>query len=266
MVFLLTETGYDVLTGRVYKHLAPLLNGQHTLSDLLGRLDGQVSMVEAMMAIKQLQARGYLVEADESIPPEQAAFWQTLGVEAQTATERLHQTSVVVKTFGAANASPLITALSGMGIAVEQGNDNDAALRNGGKDAFLVAVTDDYLQPGLEAVNQEMLAAGRPWLLVKLVGNLIWIGPLLHPGATGCWACMAHRIQGNRQVESYVLNKIGQEGPLLTSRSALDSAVQMGANLAATEIVRWIVQGPPPIYRDSCLPLMFCPRRRSNTH
>lgn len=246
MVFLLTETGYDVLTGRVYKHLAPLLNGQHTLSDLLGRLDGQVSMVEAMMAIKQLQARGYLVEADESIPPEQAAFWQTLGVEAQTATERLHQTSVVVKTFGAANASPLITALSGMGIAVEQGNDNDAALRNGGKDAFLVAVTDDYLQPGLEAVNQEMLAAGRPWLLVKLVGNLIWIGPLLHPGATGCWACMAHRIQGNRQVESYVLNKIGQEGPLLTSRSALDSAVQMGANLAATGIVRWIVQGPPP--------------------
>lgn len=245
MVFVVTETNYNILTGRVYKHLAPLLNGQHTVPELLMRLNGVISPVEATMALNQLQARGYLVEADDETSPQQAAFWQMLGVEPPIAAQRLSQAEVAIATVGAADASPLLVALAGLNIQAQLVSD-PAALLPLSENQLPVVVTDDYLQPDLKAVNRAMLAAGQPWLLLKLVGNRVWIGPLLQPGLTGCWACMVQRIQGNRQVETYVLNKLGRSEPLPTSLPALDSAVRMAANLAATEIARWIAQGPNP--------------------
>jgi ribosomal protein S12 methylthiotransferase accessory factor len=104
-----------------------------------------------------------------------------------------------------------------------------------------VVLTDDYLQLGLDAFNREALQAGRPWMLVKPVGGVIWIGPIFHPGKTGCWQCLAQRLRGNREVETTIQQQKEISTPFSTSRSILPSTWQAGLNLAATEIAKWIV-------------------------
>ena len=232
-VFLLTETTYNVLTSRIHKSLVPLLDGQRTLSDLITLLDGKVSPPELFYALNQLTKAGYLAEYDGTLSSEEAAFWYLLGIDAQSVQQRLHQTSVSVKALGKADAGPLHTALEGLGIPIaEAGSRLD------------IVVTDDYLQEGLEAINRHALAAAQPWMLVKLIGNVLWIGPIFEPSESGCWACMAQRIRGNRQIEVYIQKKLNYSAPIRTSLSALDSTVQLAANLAATEIAKWLVDDP----------------------
>jgi oxazoline/thiazoline synthase len=58
----------------------------------------------------------------------------------------------------------------------------------------------DYLDPGLEAVNREALETGRPWMLVRPHGTILWIGPVFVPGRGPCWACLAARLRAVRTV------------------------------------------------------------------
>lgn len=230
-VFLLTENSYRVFNGPVFKNLAPLLTGQYTLSELFIILNGIVLPGEIAYGVNQLAARGFIEEATENEDPKAAAFWQLLGADSATAGDKLQETRVRVSAVGQAKTEPLIGALQKLGVQVA----SDGTLH--------VVLTDDYLQEELAAINQQALGTNTPWLLVKLIGNIVWIGPLFEPGKSGCWACLSQRIGGNRQVESFIQRRTGQTSPLVTSRSAPDSSVQLAANLAATEIAKWIVQG-----------------------
>src|SRR5207245_2661730 len=96
-----------------------------------------------------------------------------------------------------------------------------------------------------EALNAQMLAAGRPWLPVKPVGTVIWIGPLFRPGQTGCWACLAQRLRANRQVEAFVARTNGARPPLTPARAALPTSLALAAQLAATEVARAVLGGTP---------------------
>jgi bacteriocin biosynthesis cyclodehydratase domain-containing protein len=233
-VFLLGEDKYSVLEGRVYALLAPLLDGRHTIADLAALLGGNVSFAELLSTLKRLEARGYIVEGDASVPPAQAAFWHQLGLDAATALDRLRSTIVSVGSVGGADTEALQRALEQM------------AIQQGAAATLQVVVVDDYAQPALAALNAEALRSGRPWMLVRLVGKTIWLGPLFQPGQTGCWACLVERLQANRQVESYIIKKTDRHGPLPLAHGALPSTIAMGAQLAALEIAKWILQGTNP--------------------
>lgn len=230
-VFLLTEDAYWILSGRIYKNLAPLLTGQHTVEEIVRQLDGQVNPPEVYYALTQLEAKGYLMEADGQVPSEQAAFWQSLGVETHLALERLSKTSVSLISIGDACSEPLRAALEQLNIQIKAEGD------------LTIVVTDNYLAEGLDEFNRQALSAQRPWLLVRLKGTTTWIGPLFQPGETACWACMAQRIQANRQLESYIQRKTGRTTPLDIPLPSLPATLQLGANLVATEVLKWIVQG-----------------------
>src|SRR5262249_7889746 len=105
---------------------------------------------------------------------------------------------------------------------------------------LLVVVADDYLRPELEAINHAALAAHRPWMLVKPVGMMLWIGPIFHPYETGCWCCLRQRLQGNRQTEHYIQPHRQPPGLVVTSRAALPATQELGCHLAATAIAEWL--------------------------
>jgi bacteriocin biosynthesis cyclodehydratase domain-containing protein len=233
-VCLLTEDAYWILSGHVYAHLAPLLTGQHTVTDIVHLLEDKLSPPEVYYGLSQLEAKQYIVEANGSLPIERTAFWHSLGIDTHTASNRLRRTRVSVIALGEANAQPLVEALDQLHIQVVDDGD------------LLVVCTDDYLQTGLEELNQEALASNRPWMLVRLAGSSAWVGPLFRPGQTGCWACLAQRLQANRQLESFILRKTGRSGSLPHTLAALPSTLRAGANLAATEIVKWILQERNP--------------------
>lgn len=230
-VFLLAESDYFVLTGHLYELIAPLLNGKRTPEEIVDLLEEQVSPAEVYYVLMLMEQKGYIVERDEEIPSEIAAFYSLLNVTPQLATERLRSTKVAVTSYGNVPTAPLISLLESLNIQVGDAGE------------LAVVLTDDYLQEGLDAFNRQALESQRPWILIKPVGAIIWLGPIFIPGKTGCWQCLAQRLGSNRPVETFIQKQKNISRPLPTSIAAFPAVQQTGLNLAASEIAKWIVRG-----------------------
>lgn len=249
-VYLLGEQSNHALTGQLYCQIVPLLNGQHTREQIVEKFDGEVPAEYIDYVIDRLAEKGYLTEAAPELSSEVAAFWSELGIAPPVAAQGLQQPVTLTKVgdnISEVTVAALASALRDMGIPVQNPTDAGAAA------ALNIVLTDDYLQPELSAINQQSLERPQTWLLVKPVGSVLWLGPVFVPGETGCWSCLAHRLRGNREVESSVLRqkqaqqqRNGQNGSVLaclpTARATLPSTLQTGLQFAATEIAKWIVK------------------------
>ena len=112
------------------------------------------------------------------------------------------QTSLTVGLIALADidAAPLRTTLTAAGhVVVDADVEHDAT----------VVLVDDYLNAALPDLNARQLALGRPWLLARPGGQVIWVGPYLVPDETGCWECLADRLRQARQVETYLGSRVG---------------------------------------------------------
>jgi bacteriocin biosynthesis cyclodehydratase domain-containing protein len=238
-VYLLSEYATYALTGSLYCQIIPLLNGQYTQEEIIQKLDGQVPREHIEYVIDRLDAKGYLSDAAHSLTHEAAAFWSLLGVDPQAVSDRLPQCQVYVTAVGAVEVQPFIAALQSLQISVQEWQQ-DAPKSE--LNSLLLVLTDDYLQPELSRINQMALQNQQPWLLVKPMGGMLWFGSIFHPGETGCWECLAHRLKGNREVEASVLKQKKQEnGCLPTAVARLPSTLQTAISLTTTEIAKWLV-------------------------
>ncbi len=230
-VFLLSEKDSFVLNGHLYERLAQLIDGQRTVDDIIEHLTGQASVAEIYYALMLMEQKGYILESSDELPPSVEAFWELLKVEPKEAKSRLEATKVSVTSVGTVPTKEFISTLESLNIQIDEEGDLE------------IVLTDDYLQDSLATFNQKALNSKRPWMLVKPGGTIIWIGPIFYPGKTACWECLAQRLRTNRPVESYIQRHKGISTPIPTSLASLPSTWQTGLNLAATEIIKWIVQG-----------------------
>jgi ribosomal protein S12 methylthiotransferase accessory factor len=228
--FVLSESGPRLLRGRLYEQVGALIDGRRSVTDVIDQLRDQFSAAEVYYAVQQLERKGYLAEGDDRLPAGEAALWAIHGIDPRQAAGRLAETRVTVTALGGVEAEPLRALLLQMNVRLGEPGD------------LGVVLTDDYLRPSLQAYNRQALAAGRPWLLVKPVGALIWVGPVFRPGKTGCWECLAHRLGLNRETEAYLQAKKGSAEPLPVARAVTPATLQLAWNLAATETARWIVK------------------------
>lgn len=257
-VFLLSEAGSFLLGGRLQQLVAPLIDGDRTVDEIIDLLQGKASAAEVYYALMLMEQKGYIVEANENLLPVVAAFCDAWNVAPQEANHRLQTTMVTVQSFGAVAIEPLISTLESLNIqmcqkvseTVGEGQPSfnpksDPSLNKGSipNPKLAVVLTDDYLQVGLDAFNQTALQSKQPWMLVKSVGTTVWIGPIFHPGKTGCWECLAQRLRGNRPVEIFIQKRKGISTPLVTSSCELPATQQTALNLTANEIIKWIIQG-----------------------
>ena len=229
-VYLLSESEQRLLRGHLYERVAPLIDGHRTAADIVDHLQDQVSADDVNYALLKLEQTGYLAEGDDRLPAGEAALWAIQGIEPRQAMRRLAEARVTVTALGAVEAEPFRALLPLVHVRV-------------GEPGHLgVVLTDDYLRPGLHEYNHQALADGRPWLLVKPVGCQLWVGPVFRPGKTGCWECLAQRLERNRAAEAYLQAKKGSAEPFPVARAVTPATLQLAWNLAATEIARWIVQ------------------------
>ncbi len=226
--FLLLDGDQHIFEGKTYRHLLPLLTGQHDTSELMMKMSRYAFPPQVMSALTKLARQGLIVDGEDA-PAEQSAYWQLQRRNAVQVNEQLAATPIALKTFGTVDAEPLQSALESLGVII------DATAPTA------VVLTDDYLQAGLGEQNELALANGTRWLPVKLIGRSVWIGPSITPYETACWNCLANRVVNNRQVESYLLNKKQSRIPLPTSRVALPTTTNMVAAIAANEIAKWLV-------------------------
>jgi oxazoline/thiazoline synthase len=251
-VYLLSERGRAVLKGRLPCLVAPLLDGKHLVDDIVDELTAEVSPAEVYYALAQMEKRGYLVDADEDPCSPASAIWSALGVSTVQAAERLASHPVEVVSLGGVGVADVSRALTSSGARV------------GEPARFVVAVTDDYLQEGLDHLNQRALEIDRPWLLAKTTGTVVWIGPVFWPGRTACWACLAHRLRANRELENYLEARTGRQLLPPAPLAHLPSTEQVGIGLVAFEVLRAIVsQGPP---RDTAMMTFDLVTGASQTH
>ncbi|MFB2919618.1 MULTISPECIES: TOMM precursor leader peptide-binding protein [Aerosakkonema] len=230
-VFLLSENNSFLLSGRLYQLLAPLIDGYHSVDDILKILDTKISAAEVYYGLMLMQKKGYIIETDDYIRPEVGAFWDILNVETKDVYTRFQETKLVVRNYGIVPRDQFILALKLLNIGVSEPGDIE------------VVLTDDYLQDDLAVCNQKALQSRRPWMLVKPVGTTIWIGPIFRPGETGCWECLAQRLRANRPVATFIQQRKNTSTPFPTSLSIFPSTLQTGLSIAATEIAKWIAQG-----------------------
>lgn len=221
-----SEEESSVFEGRILPLLAAYLDGKHTVTDIAERLAGQASVVDVRFGLSLLEEKGCLVDGagGETLDEATAVFRDALGLDPVTFAERLEGTSVEVTALGSLRPEPFVAALEALG------------LRSSTAGEALVVLAEDYLQPELAEINRRQLAAGRPWMLVKPLGAVPWIGPLLRPPETGCWACLARRLEENRPFRNLAA----------PPRSTLPSTLALALNAAATEVLRWVGAGDHP--------------------
>lgn len=217
-VVLLSEGKRQMNADPIFRKLLPLLDGQHSMQEITRALSGAHTLKDILGSIHLLQKWGHLVDgavaADSPVP-----YWEALGLPEHPGKP----SAVSVRSLGVSDCQPLIDALQHLDIAADESNS-----------ALDLIVVDDYLRPELDAFNRQ---ARRPWLLVRPVGLHIWLGPLVVPGKTACWECLAHRLRLNLKTEQFIARQSGQA--TLKQPVALPVTVALAANLTALEIARW---------------------------
>jgi ribosomal protein S12 methylthiotransferase accessory factor len=251
-VFLLSGGRQTLLRGRVYEQIAPWLDGRATAEDVCARLREQISPAEVYFALGQLEQKGYLCDGDGGLPPGQAAMWSSQKVTPTAAALRLGERPVCARAIGV-NVDPFLELLRSLHVRTAEGEPPD------------VVLTDNYLRTELADVNAEALKAGRPWLLARPTGRQVWVGPIFRPGRSGCWVCLAERLRANSPVPTYLRERNGQTGAVISDLSHTPAAEQVAWGLAANAVATWIVRGEVPEL-DGKLQIFDLPSWKLETH
>ncbi len=218
-VFLIGEETQLLLEGRTAAALMPLLDGTRAIAELIGEL-GSHRPAEVFAILHRLNGLGVLVEGAAGPDLRAAAFWDTLGVTGH----RDAGARVALIDFSNLDMEPARRALTGAGLEL----DADAPLA--------LVLVDDYLDPRLRELNQRRVENGAGWILARLTGASLWLGPHFTPGEGPCWACMAERVEGNRQLDRYLSTRNGRARVVHEGASGLGEAIQAGGALLAIEL------------------------------
>lgn len=229
LLFLLDEHRHIVLRGYIYPHIARLADGR-SWDDLVSELGSFFPLPDILMRLNQMVKKGYLVEKEPELPDPEAAWWDYLGVPPSVARSRLAQCPVELHCFG---------DLVDGDICAERMKSYGFNLVDSGGAVSLV-LTDDYLRPELAELNRQALDKRRPWLLAKPCGVSLWLGPLFVPGYTGCWQCLAKRLEDNRQAEAFLQRQDGGK-PVRASVTRSEHTFRFAMGFAALELGKMIV-------------------------
>jgi ribosomal protein S12 methylthiotransferase accessory factor len=244
-VYIAAEDRHFLVRGPGAATVLPYLDGTHTVADIAIALRATLGPADVQRVITRYQMYDALADGRSGLPPAELAYWDALGASAGQ-PGAYAAVPVTVLAVGGADPGPVAEALTQAGVRARRITELPAA-PDAGAGGLLVVVTDDYLRPELAAINDAMLAAGGRWVLAKPAGLEPWIGPLFEPGATGCWACLRHRLSGNRQVERYLAGLVGDLTLVAEHPPAIPPSAAAVAGLLAGELARAIVSGGNPV-------------------
>ncbi len=230
-IFLLSEQGTTLLSHPLFQKLIPLLDGKLTESEIIDQLRQELPEAYIIYGLMELEHKGFIIENEQVLDPNFALFCESLSVDAQDARKQLQSTRVALRALGSLSCQNLSESLGRSHIQVADSGEIE------------VILTDDYLRAELAAINRANLEKSRPWMLVKPVGNVLWLGPIFHPEKTGCWQCLAQRLRNNRPSEGFIQRRRDSVSLLTPPLVDLPTTQQMALAMATNEILKWILQG-----------------------
>jgi oxazoline/thiazoline synthase len=226
--FVLSEAGHAILEGPLFARVVPLIDGATATREIAALLSDEHSPAEVSYAILMLQRAGIVVEADASPPQPDAVYWSLHQIDSGAPVRRDDAPGVSLRAVGTADPALLADALAAAGVRMGDG--------------LTVVVTDDLLRAALADINRTALDQATPWLLVRLVGQLVSVGPLFVPQRTACWECLAQRMRGNRQTETALLQFLNAADVFAVPPPSSAATRDIAAGMAAAKIAEWIAR------------------------
>jgi bacteriocin biosynthesis cyclodehydratase domain-containing protein len=248
---LLLEHGGTVISfdgkaaGLLLPSLLPLLDGSHTVRDIVETLGAAVAPA-TRNALELLNERGALLEGPQPSagggPTSDAAvFVAALGwAPPPEALARLSSSRVVVS-GNSSVALELLRALTATGLRSVKAVDVDD--RSVEAELMIAAPAADELQV-LRSLNERRLEAKAPWLQVlPNDGRIVAIGPLFVPGVSACHVCYRIRRGAGSGFEDDFELVDGTE-PKAGSPSPIST---VAAGIAGILALRWLAGRDPTL-------------------
>src|SRR2546427_2621807 len=183
VVCLYSEDRKFFLHGELYCALASAIGeGGKSFRELVRELEPDFPSDKIHEALKRLVDRRFVVAKPRSSADTVAAYWATLGLSPETAEGNLQKCSVRIQSIDVQGAAEIATALKALGVRVAKRSAD-----------LTVTLVSDYLEGRLAELNRQHLSDRTPWVLVQPSGIFPLVGPLLSPGKSACWACLAER-------------------------------------------------------------------------
>jgi oxazoline/thiazoline synthase len=228
VVCLYSEDRKFFLHGALYCALAAKIGeGGKTFHALERELERDFPPANVQEALKRLIERRFIVARPSSLPGVAAAYWASLGLSPESVEASFKSCRVRIRPIDVGGAAELESALRALGVRVMK---RPAELT--------VTLVHDYLEDRLAELNREHLSARTPWLLVQPSGIFPLVGPVLRPGKSACWLCLAERMTRNREVRALLHRASACR--IAASPLAHDTLGGRGIELAAIEIAKAI--------------------------
>ena len=223
---LVSESFNTLLHGELYREMLPLLDGRHSQQEIVAALGDSHAFTNILSATVSLAGKGYVVSAEHGMERNRAAYFSALGASPRWAEARLADSRIRVL----GDAHQLVRHLQESGVTVAR----DAP-------KLTVVVCDDYLASRLADVNRRQLELGEPWMLVRPRGTEPLFGPVFPGERSGpCWACLAERLQGHREVHNFLRSSAG-EGAAFRPTASHPATLEAFWGLVAAEVIKWLV-------------------------
>jgi oxazoline/thiazoline synthase len=226
-VCLYSEDRKFFLHGELYCALAAAIGAGTSVGQLVRGLGKKYPTDAIYEALKRLVERHYIFLKSSSFPAAAGSYWSSLGLPPAKVKENFQKCRVRVHSIDVKGAKELSAALSRLGVRVVKGSAD-----------LTVTLVNDYFEKQLAELNRRHLLDRTAWLLVQPSGVFPLVGPVFSPGKGACWACLADRMQRNREVKA-LLDRTGAHC-VAVSPLARDTLGQSAVELAAVEIAKAI--------------------------
>ncbi|BEL08926.1 TOMM precursor leader peptide-binding protein [Actinoplanes sichuanensis] len=256
------ETRNVLIDDPVAVELATLLDGTRALGQVVGELVGRHSAGALARALRRLDGLDLLAGGPCATPRPAAAAWDARAVAPDRAEQWRRDGRVLLVDAGSPTAADLATRLGDLGPPVtvlpidelglprRKGQINEGSLPDRGRllerDGLIVVAAGSMIDPRLGALNEALLAAGRPWLMVRPHGHVLLLGPHFRPGTTGCWECLRRRWTDNEEVINFVVEQRRDRDRPSPAWAALAATTTALAGLLAAELPVLAVAGDSP--------------------
>jgi ribosomal protein S12 methylthiotransferase accessory factor len=151
----------------------------------------------------------------------------SLGLSAETAEKNLQKCRVRVESIAVQGGKEFTAALKKLGVRVVDRGAN-----------LTVTLVGDYLDDHLADLNRRRLTEHTRWLIAQPSGIFPLVGPIITPGKSACWTCLADRMRRNREVKALIDRKGAR--CVAVSQLAKQPFGQTGIQLAALEVAKAI--------------------------
>jgi len=210
--------------------LEKIKDGKLTTDDLIYELMDEVMPHQVLQIVEDLENKGYVTEAYDTLDLEQAVYWENCEVNPSVMNMKIMEGSISVQKLGRVGAERLEAICGELKIKIAPKETSSLHL----------VITEDYLDPQLKLINEKALHENKPWMLVRPTGTETLIGPIFNGNQTACWNCLKHRLELNQPHRRYYQAVTGKHEHPVSNLCAHPIAVDMTINMAALEIIKWM--------------------------